>query len=73
MEIIILSTKKDKLEKNRDLLYYCVNHRITETKENIYNKAIKKGFNYVIIECTMIKIEIFTNYYKIIQKNVIIL
>ena len=73
MEKILLSTKKDKLEKNRDLLYYCVNHRITETKEKIYNKVIKKGFIFVIEECTMIKIEIFTNHYKIIQKNAVIL
>ena len=40
-----LSTKKEELEKNRDMYYYCVNHRTTKTSEKIDNKGNKKRIN----------------------------
>ena len=40
-----LSTKKEELEKNRDMYYYCVNHGTTKTSEKIDNKGNKKRIN----------------------------
>ena len=40
-----LSTKKDELEMNRDLYYYCINHRTTKTSDKIDAKGNKKRIN----------------------------